>query len=110
MPQLQPMILRFRQAQAADVQGNRIYLLPDGTPFDYDQPHEDIAPPTPSADGYSRVDLAALPSAASLDGVYDVFVTAIDERGNESDPLEIPDANFDFSAPDAPTDGAIEDA
>lgn len=37
-------------------------------------------------------------------GTYDVFVTAVDAAGNESDPALLDNVALDFTAPDAPTE------
>lgn len=37
-------------------------------------------------------------------GTYDVFVTALDAAGNESDPALLDNVELDFTAPDAPTE------
>jgi hypothetical protein len=111
MPFLAPKILAFVQSTSPDIVGNRIRILPDGTPFSYDEPYDEILAPVPEADGFIRVDLTTLPQAQGLDGVYDVFVTGIDKNQpirNESDPFEVADATFDFSAPLPPTEGRIE--
>ena len=42
-----------------------------------------------------------------MKGVYDVYVTAVDEAGNESDALSIPDTVLDFQPPAAPTSGGF---
>lgn len=108
MPKLSPMVLRFRPSNSPDVIGYRLRALPDGTPFTYTEDFAEYGDPVADADGYIRIDLAQVIGWEGFDGVYDIFVTAYDDRYNESDPLEVADANFDFSAPSAPTDGAIE--
>lgn len=109
-----PMIMRFRQSTAADVVANRIYIEEDPSSYSLDlvafatlQP-----PPDPDPDGFTRVDLGQLANdlGGDFDGTYDIYVTALDERGNESSPLEIQDAVFDFAPPEAPTEGAIEES
>jgi hypothetical protein len=105
------MIARFVQSVSADVQANRVYIEEDPSVYTLDlTPVGEITPPVVDPDGYSRVDLAGLANASprDFDGTYDIYITALDERGNESGPLEIADAAFDLVPPDAPTDGAIE--
>jgi hypothetical protein len=111
MPFIAPKILRFQPATTPDIVGYRVRIIADGQPFAYEAPSAELTGLTADPDGFIRADIAALPIADGLDGTYDVYVTAYDDNApvaNESDPLEVPDAVFDFSAPDAPTGGAIE--
>lgn len=110
MARLAPMIASFVQSTSGDVIANRVRILPDDVEFSYGAAHAQVPAPVPSGDGRSRIDLAQLPNAQGLEGVHDVYITAVDGRGNESDPLLIDDALFDFSAPAAPTDGAVDSA
>lgn len=41
------------------------------------------------------------------EGTYDVFISAADSVGNESDPLEFRGAVFDFTPPASPTRGGF---
>ncbi len=112
MPKIGSKVLRFTQSTAADLTGNRIRVTPDGTPFSYDLPAATLLGLVPDEDGFTRVDLATLPLFEDLEeGTYDVWITALDDNEpepNESDPLEVADAVFDFDPPAAPTDGVIE--
>lgn len=54
-----------------------------------------------------EIDLANLKNVDVTEGTYDVFITAADEAGNESDPLVIADAYLDFQPPAAPTNGGF---
>lgn len=101
-------VLRFKQATAADVVKNRIRIRPANTVAEYDEPYEDVAKKEADADGYTRIPLKDLASAAALDGTYDFHVTAVDDAGRESTFLEVDNVTFDLAPPDAPTDGAIE--
>jgi hypothetical protein len=56
------------------------------------------------ADKY-QIDLSAIEGVP--DGVYDVAVTAVENSGNESDPLEVEDVPLDLTPPPAPTDAEI---
>ena len=107
---LAPMIASFVQSASGDVVANRVRIVPDDVAFSYGAAFDEVPAPVPSGDGRSRIDLAQLPTAQSLDGTFDVYITARDARGNESDPLLIDDASFDFSAPEAPTDAQIDPA
>ena len=108
MSQVKEVVVRFRQSTSADVAVNRFRVRPANTPAAYDTPFDDIAPPAPDADGFTRIAAANIPSMANLEGQYDVHITAVDARGNESDFLEIDNQTFDLSPPSAPTDGAVE--
>jgi hypothetical protein len=104
-------ILRFRQSPDTDVVANRIRAVlrvEDGTVFDDLDPYTQVDAPTPDADGYSRIDLGKLQGISALDGTYDLYLTAVDDAGNESEPLELQSVELDFVAPLPPTEGAIE--
>lgn len=108
MAQVKEIVVRFRQSEAEDVVTNRIRVRPANTPAEYDEPFDDVPKPAADADGYTRIPAANIPAMAGLEGQYDVHVTAVDARGNESDFLEIDNQTFDLSPPDAPTEGAVE--
>lgn len=110
MSKLAPMIASFVQSASGDVVANRVRIMPDTVAFSYGAAFDQVPAPVPSGDGRSRIDLAQLPAAQGLNGVFDVHITAVDARGNESDPLEIDKALFDFAAPGAPTDGRVDPA
>lgn len=106
---LAPLIASFVQSPNQGIVANRVRIVPDDVEFSYGAAFNEVPAPVPSADGRSRIDLAQLPAAQNLEGTFDVYITARDARGNESDPLLIDDALFDFSAPTVPTDGRIDD-
>lgn len=54
-----------------------------------------------------EVDVRELSVVPIVEGTYDLFITAVDEAGNESDPLLIADALLDFQPPAAPTSGGF---
>ncbi|MFO7306692.1 MAG: hypothetical protein C0P74_014370 [Gammaproteobacteria bacterium] len=108
MAKVKDIVVRFRQSVSPDVVVNRIRVRPANTPAAYDTPYDDVTPPPPDADGYTRIPAANIPSFAGLEGQFDVHITAVDARGNESDFLEIDNQTFDLSPPEAPTDGSIE--
>lgn len=105
---LAPMVASFVQSTSGDVIANRVRILPNEAGFSYGAAHDEVPAPTPDPDGRSRIDLATLPGAQGVEGRRDVWITAVDSRGNESDPLEIDQALFDFSAPAAPTDARVD--
>lgn len=107
---VKPLVVAFKQSDSPDTEANRVRIVPAGSPLTYDMPFDEIKPvPTPDADGLTRIDLSKLQGAAGLDGQFDVGITAVDERGQESPFLVVPDGNFDFSPPSAPTEGQFED-
>lgn len=108
MSHIKELVVRFKQSTAADVVANRVYIHAPNTPFDASNAFDEVPKPAADADGFTRIPFANLPKAAGLEGQYDVDVTAVDARGNESDPLELDNQTFDLSPPDAPTDGAVE--
>ena len=97
----------------ADIAGYRLRVSKDngaGSASNYALPAIDLGKPAVDAQGFIVVDLALLPATASLDGVFDFSVTAYDDaspKPNESDFLAIENANVDFVAPSAPTDGSV---
>lgn len=106
MAKVKELVLRFRNP--SDAVKNNIRVRPANTPADYDLPFDTLDAPAADADGFTRIPLANIPSAAGIEGTYDIHVTALDAAGNESDFLEIDNQTFDISPPDAPTDGAVE--
>lgn len=54
-----------------------------------------------------EIDIRELSSVPIIEGTYDLFITAVDEAGNESDPLVIADAILDFQPPAAPARGGF---
>lgn len=108
MALVKEIVVRFRQSTAADVVANRIRVRPANTPAEYDSPFDELPKPAADNDGFTRIPAANIPSMQGLEGQYDVHITAVDSRGNESDFLEIDNQLFDLSPPDAPTDGAVE--
>lgn len=110
MSTVTPLIAAFTQSDSDDVVSNRVRIVPANSPMTYDIPYDEITPPpAPDADGKTRIDLSTLSVSAGLDGLYDVGITAVDERGQESGFLMLEDGNFDFSPPNAPTEGQFED-
>ncbi len=65
----------------------------------------DSVPATPGAE--VEVDIRELSSVPIVEGTYDLFISAVDEAGNESDPLVIGDAVLDFQPPAAPASGGF---
>jgi hypothetical protein len=108
MARIKEIVVRFRPSTSPDVVAYRFRVRGANTVAAYDTPYNDVAVRAPDADGYVRYPTANIPQFDGLEGRYDVHVTAVDGRGNESDFLEIDNQTFDLSPPEAPTDGAIE--
>lgn len=108
MSLVKDVVVRFRQSASPDVVANRIRVRAANSPAVHDTPFDQVVPPAPSADGYTRIAAADIPSMVDLEGQYDVHITAVDGVGNESDFLEIDNQTFDLSPPSAPTDGSVE--
>jgi hypothetical protein len=108
MAQVKEVVVRFRQSVSTDTVANRIRVRPANTEPAYDSPFDQVTPPAPDADGFTRIPAANIPAMQGLEGQFDVHITAVDARGNESDFLEIDNQTFDLSPPSAPTEGAIE--
>lgn len=94
--------VRFRPSTSPDVVLYRFRATGE-----YTAPHVDVLNPQPDPDGYVRVPVSSIPFLAGVDGIVDVFVTGVDEVGNESDFLRVT-GPLDLSAPVAPTDGSID--
>lgn len=106
MAKLNSKTLRFTPSASPDEVGYRIRIAKDGEAFSYDLPFSFI-PATEDANGKIVADIGSLSVAPAQEGVYDVYVTAVDAAENESDPMIIENASFDFNPPEAPTDGEI---
>lgn len=104
--------LRFKGSSSADLAGYRIRIRPPNTPPAFDAPYEDIPLTAVSVDeeGVSRIDLLGLQQMQGVDGRVDIHLTAIDDATppNESGFLEVDNEDFDFSPPEAPSEGSVE--
>jgi len=108
MAKLGTRILFFNPSPSEDVTHYRVRILPDGEEFSYDDGFAEVPADTPLVEGRIEVDLGSLDRAPTEGGTYDIFITAADAAGNESDPLIVDDAVIDFDPPQAPTAGGIE--
>lgn len=114
MAKLNTKTLRFLPSVTPDTVEHRIRIQVEGTPFSYATPFSKVAY-TASAAGTGgttpatkiSVDIGGLTNVPKETGTYEVFITAADAAGNESDAFEIHGAVFDFTAPAAPTAGEI---
>lgn len=109
MPQFGPNAkIVFKQSAAADVVANRIRFHAANSEPDLATAFDEVPKPAADADGFTRIIVGTLPKAAGLDGTFDVAITAVDDAGQESGFLDIDAIDFDFAAPDAPTEGSVE--
>jgi len=100
MAKLQPAILRFPPSGSPDVVTYKLYMELEGVGLTYDSQSYDIG--NNIVDGMVVVDLATVPGMTSLDGVYDIGVTAVDDAGNESSMSTKDSVPLDFTPPDPP--------
>lgn len=114
MAKLNTKTLHFNPSESIDTTEYRIRIAAFGTAFSYDLAFSSV--PAPKAIAGSPaiatpakidVDIGSLSVAPRTSGSFEVFVTAVDAAGNESDALVISGAKFDFVAPAAPTAGSI---
>jgi hypothetical protein len=106
MAQVKSKTLRFTPSQAPDVTGYIVYFEPaaDPTNLNYSSPSQTIGNPTPGTDGKIAIDMATFDLVRTLEGRYDIGLTAVDAAGNESSMATVLDVALDFTAPDAPTE------
>ena len=90
-------------ASVTDADTYNVRIIPDQTVFSYDHA-PDITVAHVSAQVEHEADLAG---TTLVEGIYDIYVTAQDLAGNESDPLEFQDAVLDFTPPAAPSSGGF---
>lgn len=105
---IKPTVVRFKQSTSPDTVLNRFRIRPANTAAIYDAPFDDVPKGAVDTDGYTRVQQSSIPKIAGLEGKFDIHITAVDARGNESDFLQVDNVNLDLGAPTPPTDGAIE--
>lgn len=108
-PQIFDAAARIKFHQGAGlVVANRVRFHGKNTDPDLATPFDEVRPqPAPEADGFTYITVGSLPSAANLDGEFDVAITAVDASGKESAFLDIDDVDFDTLPLGAPTDGSV---
>ena len=106
MANIASKVLWWEAVQDAD--SYKVRIVPDGQVasdnsnlYDFAGDNVDATP------GEVEVDLRDLSTVPVSEGTYDLFITALDEAGNESDPLVIADAILDFKPPAAPARGGF---
>ena len=90
--------ISFQPSDSPDVVDYLLYVSPEDVPVDYDAPVWSIGLDP-------EVDLADLPGMTTMDGVYNIGITALDDAGNESSMSIAEGVALDFLAPNPP--GAI---
>lgn len=104
MPKIKKKRIWWDDVIGPDVVGYHVYVAPQGIEFDYAMPHTEVAAGDTeiiAPDGFPE-------GMFDLDVNYSVWITTVDDMGNESDPLLLT-APFDFVAPPAPSAGGVED-
>jgi hypothetical protein len=93
----------------ADASSYKVRIVPDGQVAADNSNLADFNGDTvPAGTGPEvEVDIRSLSSVPIVEGTYDLFISALDEAGNESDPLVIGDAILDFQPPAAPRNGGF---
>jgi len=92
------MFLRFEPSDSPDVVTNKMYMEEAPVPVTVDSQFFDIGNSL-NADGLVEVDISTLPGMTTRDGIYNVGVAAVDDRGNEASMSLMNDVPFDFLAP-----------
>ena len=101
MAKIKTVILSFPPSDSPDVEGYKMYLEESSGTLSYDSLSYDLGNNT-------SVDLATLSGLDTVDGVYDIGVTAVDDAGNESSMSTITDVPLDFLAPNPPGEITLE--
>jgi len=90
---------------ASDLVGYKVYWAKAPADFSYDLPNvKEVSKETTEI--IVPVDLPA--EQFEQDVNYNIWVTSVDDQGNESDPLLLV-GQFDFTPPPKPATGGVED-
>ena len=104
MAKIKPKVLKFNPPTSPDAESANIRIVPTGDVMDYPVPvAHTVTDLTPGSSGKIEVDLGGISTAQTMDGVYDIGVTYVDDVGNESAIAKAAGIALDFIAPDAPT-------
>ena len=98
MAQIKETWLRFLPSDSPDVVTNKLYLETWPTAVTEASPSFDIGN-TINIDGLVEVNLAVVEGMTTLDGIYNVGVAAVDDRGNEASMTLADEIASDFLAP-----------
>ena len=98
MAKIKETWLRFAPSDSPDVVTNKLYLELSPIVVTDTSPSFDIGNNI-NGDGLVEVNLAIVPGMTTLDGVYNIGVAAVDDRGNEASMTLADDIALDFLAP-----------
>lgn len=98
MSKIKETWLRFPPSDSPDVVTNKLYLEVTPQGVTEDSPSFDIGNNL-NDDGLVEVNLATVSGMTTLDGVYNIGVAAVDDRGNEASMTLANDVPLDFLAP-----------
>lgn len=98
----------FTPSASPDVTAYRLYWSSSEIPVDYAAQNHDFPadqiPDDPDNPGKKVLDLKQIDAVQTLDGTYNLGLTAIDDAGNESGMSVLNGIGLDFVAPAPPTD------
>ena len=95
MAKVKGLTLSFPPSGSPDVVGYKMYIEESPNTVSYDSQSFDLGNNT-------TVDISSLAGMTTMDGVYNVGVTALDDAGNESSMSIANDIPLDFAAPNPP--------
>ncbi len=98
MAKIKETWLRFVPSDSPDVVTNKLYLELAPEPVTEASQAFDIGNNL-NSDGLVEVDLGTVPGMTTLDGVYNIGVAAVDDRGNEASMTLADNIPLDFLAP-----------
>jgi len=103
------MILRFTPSGSSDIVGYYLYYAEESLVLSHSSPRVSLGKPPVNPNGQIEVDINSLDFEGSIDGHYNLGITAVDDAGNESALLVtgLEDVALDFVAPDPPTNASI---
>jgi len=101
MPKLKSILLRFPESGSPDVVGYQLYVEPNGVEVTYNSPGYDLVNII-AIDGIVETDLSGIDGISTMDGIYNIGVTAVDDAGNESSMSTLDSVPLDFVAPNPP--------
>ena len=95
MSKVKKATISFAPSGSPDVVGYKLYMTQAPDAVDYNVQSFDLGNAT-------EIDLSTLPGMTTMDGVYNIGVTAVDDAGNESSMQILEGVALDFVAPDPP--------
>jgi len=95
MAKIQPKILNIGESADTDVVGYRIRVAKADVNVDYDTAYTEVTA--------TAVDVSTLPGLADVDDIFDFYISAVDDQGNESDFAIALGVPVDFLAPTPPS-------